>query len=177
MTYVALVIGGLICVALEVFLPGGIIGVIGFACLVYACVLAYQTSVILGTLSLVGLLVVSVAFVYFWLTYLPKSKIGKILTLDDKIDENSSHDRSELLGREGLTESELRPSGIVIIDGKRVDVVAASSWIDKGARVRVIQVEGFRVVVRELQPETDGPLVAEMSSEEPQEESAPEGPP
>jgi membrane-bound serine protease (ClpP class) len=34
-----------------------------------------------------------------------------------------------------------------VVNGKRVDAVSDGSFIDKGARVRVIEVQGARVVV------------------------------
>ena len=55
-------------------------------------------------------------------------------------------------GTEGEVYSALRPAGTIIIDKKRIDAVANGSFIDKGARVRVIEVRGSRVVVEE----TDG---------------------
>jgi membrane-bound serine protease (ClpP class) len=53
-----------------------------------------------------------------------------------------------LLSREGTALTPLRPSGTAVIDGKRVDVVTEGEMIDKDKPVRVIKVEGGRVVVR-----------------------------
>jgi membrane-bound serine protease (ClpP class) len=48
----------------------------------------------------------------------------------------------------GTALTNLRPSGTALIDGKRVDVVTNGSMIERGAEVKVIAVEGARVVVR-----------------------------
>ena len=60
----------------------------------------------------------------------------------------------EIMGRSGVTKSALRPAGVALIDGKRVDVVASSGFIENGKLIKVIETSGNRVVVREL-PETE----------------------
>jgi membrane-bound serine protease (ClpP class) len=60
----------------------------------------------------------------------------------------------EIMGRSGVTKSALRPAGVALIDGKRVDVVASSGFIENGKLITVVETSGNRVVVREL-PETE----------------------
>ena len=50
-------------------------------------------------------------------------------------------------GRERVVVAPLRPSGTVEIEGRRVSVVSDGQLLDKGRRVRVVLVEGSRVVV------------------------------
>jgi membrane-bound serine protease (ClpP class) len=57
---------------------------------------------------------------------------------------------ASLIGAEGEVHSALRPAGTVNINGKRVDAVSEGSFIDKGARVRVLEVHGSRVVVEQI---------------------------
>ena len=56
---------------------------------------------------------------------------------------------SDLLGAEGVSLTTLRPAGTAEINGKRVDVVTESEYIEHGKPIIVIAVEGMRVVVRE----------------------------
>jgi membrane-bound serine protease (ClpP class) len=53
-----------------------------------------------------------------------------------------------LLGKQGMTHTTLRPSGIAMIEGRRVDVVTEGVVLDAGVPVEVVKVEGNRVVVR-----------------------------
>jgi membrane-bound serine protease (ClpP class) len=53
-----------------------------------------------------------------------------------------------VLGRTGIALSPLRPAGVAQIDGERVDVVSDGTFIDAGAAIQVIRVEGNRIVVR-----------------------------
>lgn len=41
----------------------------------------------------------------------------------------------------------LRPSGTVQIGDRRIDVITEGEFIPKGTKVKVIKVEGFRIVV------------------------------
>jgi len=56
-------------------------------------------------------------------------------------------DTSGLAGKSGVAFTPLRPGGTALIDGQKVDVVAAGGFIDKDARVRVLSVEGTKVTV------------------------------
>ena len=56
-----------------------------------------------------------------------------------------------LHGAEGVALTDLRPAGAARIENRRVDVVANSEYIAKNTPLRVVQVEGVRVVV-EKQP-------------------------
>jgi len=60
----------------------------------------------------------------------------------------SRSDLDELLGAEGFALTPLRPAGTARFGDRRVDVVADSEFIAKDTPVRVVQVEGSRVVVR-----------------------------
>jgi membrane-bound ClpP family serine protease len=62
----------------------------------------------------------------------------------------SNVNRTDLLGKEGIALTILRPAGTVIINNERVDVVSEGGFIDQNAVVKVIKVEGARIVVREL---------------------------
>jgi membrane-bound serine protease (ClpP class) len=44
----------------------------------------------------------------------------------------------------------LRPSGKIDVDGHYIDVVSDGSFISAGTQVEVIEVEGNRIVVREV---------------------------
>src|SRR5690606_17678313 len=57
----------------------------------------------------------------------------------------SSHPR-ELVGRTGRAVTPLRPAGTAEIDGRRWDVVTEGSFVEAGRPVRVVAVEGLRIV-------------------------------
>ena len=58
-----------------------------------------------------------------------------------------------LLGAIGEALSDLRPAGVARFGDRRVDVVTEGEFIPRGTPVRVIKVEGPRVVVRAFKEE------------------------
>jgi membrane-bound serine protease (ClpP class) len=77
--------------------------------------------------------------------------MGKKLTLDADGRQFKTAASPTLLQQEGEALSPLRPAGLALLGGQRVDVVAESSWIPAGARIRVIEVAGNRIVVRQVE--------------------------
>lgn len=63
---------------------------------------------------------------------------------------SSHNDRSYLVGTTAMTLTDLRPAGIILYDNERIDAVSEGSFINKDIKVEIIEVEGTRVVVREL---------------------------
>jgi membrane-bound serine protease (ClpP class) len=58
--------------------------------------------------------------------------------------------RPDLVGREGVALTDLRPSGTVLIGEERVDAVSESAWIEDGTMVKVVSSQGYRHVVRPI---------------------------
>ena len=100
-----------------------------------------------------GLLLVTVVVglvgFWLWVKYFPTSRIGKKLILQDDAHDWQGYDslKQELVGKEGVAHSSLRPAGAAIIEGKRVDVVTRGEMIEAKSPIRVLEVEGNRVVV------------------------------
>ncbi|HDY76018.1 MAG TPA: hypothetical protein ENH49_05790 [Candidatus Marinimicrobia bacterium] len=63
---------------------------------------------------------------------------------------NSSIGLENLLGEEGVSETDLRPSGWVHVGEKRIFVVTEGSYIDKNETIKIMTVDGNRVVVRKI---------------------------
>ena len=57
-------------------------------------------------------------------------------------------DLEELVDTEGVALTPLRPSGMARFGDRRESVVAESRLIEMNSRVRVVKVEGYRIVVR-----------------------------
>ena len=59
-------------------------------------------------------------------------------------------DKSKFLGAVGVCVTDLRPAGTVMIDGEPVDVVSEGGFVKQGSSVKVINVDGSRVMVRQI---------------------------
>jgi membrane-bound serine protease (ClpP class) len=153
---VLLFVVGFIALFLELFVPAaGIIGAAGIICMLVATVLAYNSlGKIVGSLFLAGVLVGTPAMIMLGLKVFPKSFIGKRLILFRSMEQEYGFTSSDvekyrdLLGKEGITLTMLRPSGMVRINGKKYSVVTSGELIERDQTVHVIKVEGNRIVVR-----------------------------
>ena len=52
------------------------------------------------------------------------------------------------MGQVGITQSTLRPFGVVEFDGKMVDVCSQGDFIERGEKVQVVQITGKTVTVK-----------------------------
>ena len=146
---ITLLVAGAVLLFLETLLPGLIAGSIGFFCLLAAVILGYRDfgfetgNIILGVV-VVGL----VSGVFIWLKFFPESRIARKFVSQNSVGELGV-DKPELLDGTGVALTQLRPSGVANINGQRVDVVTEGGLIERGAAVKVVAVEGSRIVVRE----------------------------
>ncbi|MEK7485345.1 MAG: NfeD family protein [Planctomycetota bacterium] len=138
---------GLALIFGELFVPGGILGAAGFILVISSIGFSYNEF---GSIVALPMFAVTIVFV-------PMIILHGISRLTHKevlsATEGSSPfriDLKELDGKEGVAISVLRPSGMVKIDNHRVDAVAENELIPKDALIKVIRVDGQRVVVRNL---------------------------
>lgn len=150
--YIALICAGMILIGAELIIPGGILGLFGGALLFGAVVMGFFIFTMpYSMLAAIALIVGSFVLFLLWMRVLPQTPIGKNLTLArEGEDFKATRDFHELLDQSGQAETDLRPAGIALIQGKRVDVVSENEWIEKGSQIKVVQVEGNRIAVRQL---------------------------
>lgn len=150
---VLLLVAGLALILLETILPGMIAGVIGTGCLVAGVVVSYlDFGPRAGNLVLLGVLAALLVAGLLWIRFFPHSRLGQTFVTRRAVG-NLGVDRPELLNQTGTALTNLRPAGTVLIGDKRVDVVTEGGLIPRGAAVKVVAVEGFRVVVRAVVPD------------------------
>lgn len=146
---VLLVIGVLLMFA-EIFLPGGIAGIAGLCCLIAAVIISYvEFGFKTGNGVLFGVVAGLIAGTLVWLKYFPNSRAARPF-ISQRVIGNLGVERKDLLDKSGVAFTDLRPAGTAIIENQRIDVVTDGQMILKGAAVKVVQVEGMRVVVRAI---------------------------
>lgn len=76
------------------------------------------------------------------------------LVLDEqqqnKLGYTSVTDKTKYLGAIGVCATDLRPAGSVIVEGEPLDVVTEGNFIKQGDIVKVINVDGSRILVRQI---------------------------
>ena len=145
MLEIAIYAAGLALLFAELFIPGGILGIAGLGMVVYAIGSAWYSGDVESALPMTLLTLVALPAMFTFAT--KRLKLSADMPSDEGY--SAADDSLEALqGREGVAITPLRPSGMVQIDDERVSVVAEAGLIDKDMRVRVVEVEGNRVVVR-----------------------------
>jgi len=158
--FIILLVSGLLLVGAEVFVPGGVLGALGGLALIGAAASAFAAfGTVVGTYVAISIVVLVGVSIVVWIKVFPRTKIGKTMTVSRDLSASTAAEPGldELFGQQGEALSDLRPAGFARIGGKRVDVVTQGVMIDKGERVRVVEIEANRVVVKRTeQPVDDG---------------------
>lgn len=150
-------LAGAVCFLLEVCTPSfGVLAFLGLASLGGAAVFGFRIHMLAGTLVILGCLIFMPVYLYFLVKLLPNTPLGKRLFLhaapdatNDATPESST--LASLVGKAGMAETLLRPSGVVRIDGKRYDALAEHGMIEKGTTIRVLRAGGTDVVVTKIE--------------------------
>ncbi|OPZ25057.1 MAG: hypothetical protein BWZ02_02622 [Lentisphaerae bacterium ADurb.BinA184] len=171
---IALVLVGLLLLGLEVFvIPGfGVVGIAGIVLIVAGTVLSmipylpqavpalpalpfgrslFAAHLEAALIRLVIAVLLSGAGVWLAVRLLPHTSIYSRLVLGAELTRESgcvaAADHAGFLGQEGMALTVLRPAGTAVFGERRLDVVSSGDLIPKDARVRVVRVEGGRIVV------------------------------
>jgi membrane-bound serine protease (ClpP class) len=135
--------------------PGhGAPGVLGGAVLLLSVLLAFGTPMIFVAMQTVATaLIVTLILFYLATRIFPENAWIKRLTFAGAqgADYVTSADFTTLLGKSGVASSYLRPAGVALIDGSRVDVLTQGEFIQQGTPVRVTRVEGARIFVEPIE--------------------------
>lgn len=144
---------GIILLIAELFVPGGIIGFIGFGSILLSILLTGESLVFMGISLLIALVSAIIVMVILVKIFGKKIRIFNKLVLRDQTSTEEGYvshkTRTDLLNKKGTALTPLRPSGTIMIDQERIDAVSEGEFIESGAQVIVVKVEGVRVVVRE----------------------------
>jgi membrane-bound ClpP family serine protease len=144
--------GALVIIA-EIIIPsGGILSIIAAGLIGYSLYHVFsEFSVFTGCLFLAADAVILPLLVFAGLKLLEKSPVTLRRTLSSKDGVTSQpKDLDDLIGKEGVTVTDLRPSGKALIHGKKVDVVSEGDYILKGVPVSVVMVSGNQVIVTKV---------------------------
>lgn len=154
MESIILFVGGILLIIAEFFIPGGIAGLIGTISIIISMFIASGNVMQMAISLIIAIIVAILVFILMTKVFGKKMKFFKKIILTDATTTEkgyvSNENRTDLIGKEGVALTVLRPSGTAIIDDERVDVVTEGGFIAKGKKVKVIKTEGSRIVVREI---------------------------
>lgn len=142
---------------LEAFMPGfGAPGITGVILEVITLVMTWFEHGPIATLAmlLIVLLVLAIA-ISTSLRSITSGRLSKSSLVHSETESNeegyrSIADLAVFMDREGVASSVLRPTGIADFDGVRLNVSSEGDFIPAGTKMRIIKVEGAKILVRAL---------------------------
>nr|WP_234998365.1 nodulation protein NfeD [Salirhabdus sp. Marseille-P4669] len=153
MESIILLIIGIVCIVLEFFVPGGILGIVGALSVIVSLILAGgDISNMMMSVAIAIIVSIVASVILFRRIGLDKGVFRNIILKDATTTEMgyvSTVNRLELIGLTGRTLTPLRPAGSALFEQERLDVVSEGGYINQGKNVKIIKVEGSRIVVRE----------------------------
>lgn len=143
---ILLVFAAFSLVVLEAFIPSfGLLGLLAAGCYAFALLEAFAVESATGW-TFVGLGVVLLPLaLLLGFRWLPKTPLGRALVLQPP--ETAAAQKCVQCGATGEALTDLRPSGTAAISGQRTDVVTSGEYVERGSPLRVLRVEGARIVV------------------------------
>lgn len=107
---------------------------------------------LIGSIILMGLLMRFLSDIPFMRRYL----LPATLDAGSSAPGVTAADSESRIGWSGVAETDLRPSGRGLFQGKSIDVTSESSFVPAGAALRITSEDGMRVVVQEI-PAAESP--------------------
>lgn len=151
---IIILIAGLIFLIIEMFTPGfGVSGGIGLVLMVIGILITASTpfEALVMFIMLLGILGLTLILI---LHSTKKGHLSKSLILNDKLNKESgfigTEDLECFIGKEGIVITTLRPSGTAEFEGVKLDVVSEGEYVSTGTRVKIINVIGRRIVVKNM---------------------------
>lgn len=148
-----LILAVLVLVALEVFVPGGILGVCAVVCLLvatYLCFVEYGflPAVALFVATASAALMLAIVQFRWWI----KSSAGDGLFLRAVVGRTASTapEESAVVGRSCETLTRLNPSGRISLDGVSYEAYSRDGYVEAHTSVRVVGCDSFKLIIQKI---------------------------
>jgi membrane-bound ClpP family serine protease len=141
---------GLILMAAEIIVPGGIIGTIGAIAFIIASVdvWAHYGST-WGLVAVVGSLCIGIVMFFIEVKMLRSGPLARWFYLSQITPPTSSQSAGGLAaGTKGTALTRLNPTGLVLVGDKRLEAISRDGLIEEGVDIVIVNDEPFRVVVK-----------------------------
>jgi membrane-bound serine protease (ClpP class) len=145
-----LIVAGVTLIWFEIFVPGMVLASAGTLCLVASVVVGYKTlGAAGGTALLIFEVLGLIAAANRWVTWFPKTTWGRKIVLHNTTGEPPTvENRDSLLQQTGVVVTICRPSGVAEFANRRYDVISEGGFLSPGQAVKVIAIEGNKIVIR-----------------------------
>lgn len=148
-------------VLLEVFIPShgvlAITAVIVVAAGIVSLFFHDTTTGLIGLLTAIGVgpFIAWGAFVLWRNSPLGRIMLGEVseeqVQAKMEAEQAARESLQSLVGQRGEVVSPLRPVGVIVVDGRRMDATAEVGIIDQGEDVEIVDADGIQITVRAIE--------------------------
>jgi len=151
---ITLFVVGIVLLAVEVLVPGAVLGVFGGIALLAGVITAFvQFDATGGMIASALALLLGGITLYFEFVILPKTRLARALSMTETVTGRSQPEIAnpkDVVGLEAVAVTTLAPSGYVELTGRRYEASCQSGLVEVGARLRVVDVDNFRLIVTQI---------------------------
>jgi len=141
-------IGFLFILAEVLFVPGGVLGVLGAMVLLYGIYLPYSVGENTGGhITLFATLILLTVSLFMAIRSKTWKKIQLDKVMDSKVKNFEENDLN--IGDVGFATSRLNPMGTVRFGNKYVEVSTINNFTDEGENVEIIKIEKNKIIVKQ----------------------------
>jgi membrane-bound serine protease (ClpP class) len=145
--------------AIDFFLASGAMAVIAVVSAAAGVVCLFQYDAKWGVSGLLALLVLIPLSIWGFVKVWPHTAVGKRILNEpseeevsktQQAEEAANRERAGLIGKVGTVVTELRPVGLAEFDGKRLEVMAETTLLGPGTKIRIVSADGMMIKVRAM---------------------------
>jgi len=150
-TVIVLFAAGILLLAIEVIVPGAVLGIAGGVAIVAGVIAAFaQFGFDGGIVAALAALVLGGVVLYLEFVLLPKTRLAKALSMSGTVAGTSQPviaERRSVVGRQAVAVTVLSPSGYVELEGRRYEAFSRDGHTRAGERLEIVDVDNFRLIV------------------------------
>ena len=150
---ILLFIAGFILVGIEMVVPGfGFPGISGIICLIAGILLTAKDIEQGLTITVIVVVILAVMLTVVMMVL---KRVKSPIVLEEKLQQEqgflNASDLEYLVGKEGITTTDLKPSGKCRVDGVEFDVRSEGNFLKKGTKVRISRIHENNIMVNSME--------------------------
>lgn len=146
-------IAGFILVGIEMVVPGfGFPGISGIVCLIAGILLTAKDVEQGLTITVIVVVILAVMLTVVMMVF---KRVKSPIVLEEKLQQEqgflNASDLEYLVGKEGITTTDLKPSGKCRVEGVEFDVRSEGNFLKKGTKVKISIIHEKAIMVHSVE--------------------------
>lgn len=155
---IILTVAGVLLLAAEIILPGGVLGVIGSFCLLGVVVMTFLHAGVMWALAALAISLLLALLTFFVeIKVLEKTRLGRESILSHSLQGSATGPQATeaIVGSCGEVITPMNPTGMVRISGALYEAASIDGSLERGDPVVVAGQDNFRLLVKKIESKKD----------------------